>query len=146
MSHVTYRLTTKNWDQLRNPTFGSRVFATFTFFTSDYLLAFSVLAFSSTCVFSAPEMSLHSFINTLKPLPLTVFSKMQIGFTFLLPAHPGSPRQRAVKRVCVCVCVCYCRVLVKEFWKLTSICKVMGKVVTTIEVASGPSFCGTLNI
>jgi len=27
----------------------------------------------------------------------------QIGFTFLLPAHPGSPGQRAVKRVCVCV-------------------------------------------
>ena len=24
---------------------------------------------------------------------------------FLVPAHPGSPRQRAVKRVCVCVCV-----------------------------------------
>jgi len=26
--------------------------------------------------------------------------------TFLVPAHPGSPGQRAVKRVCVCVCVC----------------------------------------
>ena len=41
------------------------------------------------------------------PLPLTVScsSKMQIGFTFLVPAHPGSPGQRAVKRVCVCV---YC--------------------------------------
>ena len=37
------------------------------------------------------------------PLPLTVscFSKIQIGFTFLLPAHPGSPGQRAVKEVCV---------------------------------------------
>ena len=37
------------------------------------------------------------------PLPLTVsrFSKIQIGFAFLVPAHPGSPRQRAVKRVCV---------------------------------------------
>ena len=35
------------------------------------------------------------------PLPLTVscFSKIQIGFTFLVPAHPGSPGQRAVKRV-----------------------------------------------
>ena len=41
----------------------------------------------------------------LMPLPLTVscFSKIQIGFTFLVPAHPGSPRKRAVKRVCVCV-------------------------------------------
>jgi len=39
------------------------------------------------------------------PLPLTVscFSKIQIGFSFLVPAHPGSPGQRAVKRVCVCV-------------------------------------------
>ena len=50
------------------------------------------------------------------PLPLTVscFSKIQIGFTFLVPAYPGSPGQRAVKRVCVCVCVraCVC-VLVK---------------------------------
>jgi len=31
MTHVTYRLTTKNWDQLRNPRFGNRVLATFTF-------------------------------------------------------------------------------------------------------------------
>ena len=37
----------------------------------------------------------------LMPLPLTVscFSKIQIGFTFLVLAHPGSPGQRAVKRV-----------------------------------------------
>ena len=35
----------------------------------------------------------------LMPLPLTVscFSKIQVGFTFLVPAHPGSPRQRAIK-------------------------------------------------
>ena len=40
----------------------------------------------------------------LMPLPLTVssFSKIQIGFTFLVPAHPGSPGKWAVKRVCVC--------------------------------------------
>jgi len=43
----------------------------------------------------------------LMPLPLTVscFSKIQVGFTFLVPAHPSSPRKMAVKRVCVCVCV-----------------------------------------
>ena len=42
------------------------------------------------------------------PLPLTVsyFSKIQIGFTFLVLAHPGSPGQRAIKRVCVCVYIC----------------------------------------
>ena len=39
----------------------------------------------------------------LMPLPLTVscFSKIQTGFTFLVPAHPGSPGQRAIKWVCV---------------------------------------------
>jgi len=39
----------------------------------------------------------------LMPLPLTVscFSKIQIGFTFLVPAHPGSRGQRVVERVCV---------------------------------------------
>jgi len=42
----------------------------------------------------------------LMPLPLTVscFSKIQIGFAFLVPAHPGSPGKRAVKRARVCVC------------------------------------------
>jgi len=44
----------------------------------------------------------------LMPLPLTVscFSKIQTGFTFLVPAQLGSPGQRAVKRVCVCVRAC----------------------------------------
>ena len=43
----------------------------------------------------------------LMPRPLTVscFNKIQIGFTFLVLAHLGSPGKRAVKRVCVCVCV-----------------------------------------
>jgi len=46
----------------------------------------------------------------LMPLPLTVscFSKIQIGFTSLVPAHLGSPGKRAVKRMCVCVCVIVC--------------------------------------
>ena len=40
----------------------------------------------------------------LMPLPLTIscFSKIQTGFTFLVPADPGS-RSKAVKRVCVAV-------------------------------------------
>jgi len=57
----------------------------------------------------------------LKPLPLTIscFSKIQIGFTFLAPAHLGSAGQRAVKWECVCVFVditlknvCYCDITV----------------------------------
>ena len=39
----------------------------------------------------------------LMPLPLIVscFSKIHIGLTFLVLAHPGSPGKRAVKQVCV---------------------------------------------
>ena len=53
----------------------------------------------------------------LMPLPLTVscFSKIQIGFAFLVPAHPGSPGHRAVKRVCVSpemgISVCHKKVI-----------------------------------
>jgi len=44
----------------------------------------------------------------LMPLPLTgsCFSKIQIGFTFLVPAHLGSPGKIGPLNVCVCVCVC----------------------------------------
>jgi len=49
------------------------------------------------------DADLH--LAQLMPLPLTFscFSKIQIGFTFLVPAHLGSPGKRAIKRVCVCV-------------------------------------------
>ena len=44
----------------------------------------------------------------LMPLPLTVscFSKIQIGFTFLVPAHLGRPEKRPLNGLCVCFCVC----------------------------------------
>jgi len=35
----------------------------------------------------------------LLPLTVSCFSKIQIGFTILVLAHPGSPGKRAVKRV-----------------------------------------------
>jgi len=43
-------------------------------------------------------------VAQLMPLPLTVscFCKIQIGFTFLVLAHPGSPGNRAIKRAHVC--------------------------------------------
>jgi len=45
----------------------------------------------------------------LMPLPLTVsrFNEIQIDFTFLVAAYPGSPGKRAVKRVCVCEVYAY---------------------------------------
>ena len=50
-----------------------------------------------------PKQRADLHMSQLMPLPLTVscFSKIQIGFAFLVPAHLGSPGQRAVKRVCV---------------------------------------------
>ena len=43
----------------------------------------------------------------LMPLLLTVscFSKIHIGFTFLVPAHPVV-LEKGPLNVCVCVCVC----------------------------------------
>ena len=48
------------------------------------------------------ERDADFYMAQLMPLPLTVscFSKIQIDFAFLVPAHPGSPPQKAVKRVC----------------------------------------------
>jgi len=40
------------------------------------------------------------------------FSKIQFAFAFLVPAHPGSPAKRAVKRVCVSAVT----VLVLDVW------------------------------
>ena len=53
------------------------------------------------------ELGADLHMAQLMPFPLTVscLSKSQVGLTFLVPAHPGSPGQRAVKWVCVCVCV-----------------------------------------
>jgi len=50
------------------------------------------------------ELGVDLRVAQLMPLPLTVscFSKIQIGFTFLVPAHLGSPLQRAVKWVSLC--------------------------------------------
>jgi len=60
------------------------------------------------CGYLSGARCIHLYLHMaqLMPLPLTVscFSKIQIGFTFLVPADLGSPGKRAVKRVCVCVC------------------------------------------
>jgi len=61
-------------------------------------LSGGVLAWSSVL------SGVQTHMAQLMPLPLTVscFSKIQIGFTFLVPAHLGSPGKGAVKRACVC--------------------------------------------
>ena len=71
----------------------------------------------------------------LMPLPLTVscFSKIQIGFTFLVPAHLCSPRKRAVKRVCVCVCVL--SMTVHDIQSLLMLCIFMSHIPSMSESA-----------
>ena len=79
----------------------------------------SSLSVCMLCLQCFDTVGWHSYLSgarcrlaygQLIPLLLTVScsSKIQIGFTFLVPAHPGSPGQRAVKRVCVCVCLSVC--------------------------------------
>jgi len=50
------------------------------------------------------ELGADLHMAQLMPLPLTVscFTKILIGFSFLVPAHPGSPGKRAIKQVYVC--------------------------------------------
>jgi len=51
------------------------------------------------------ELGADLYMAQLMQLPLTVscFSKTKTGFTFLVPAHLGSSRKRAIKQVCVAV-------------------------------------------
>jgi len=51
------------------------------------------------------EQGADLHVAQLMPLPLIVscFSKIQIGFTFLVPAHLGSPG-KGLLNGCVCVC------------------------------------------
>ena len=48
------------------------------------------------------------------PVSLSCFSKIQIGFIFLVRAHLGSPGKRAVKQVCVCVWKRFCEYIAKD--------------------------------
>ena len=59
---------------------------------------------------------LHMAQLMLLPLTVSCFSKIQIGFTFLVAAHLGSPRKRAVKRVCVCVSLTFGTVCQTVLW------------------------------
>jgi len=47
---------------------------------------------------------LHMAQLILLPLTVSCFSKIQIGFTFLVPADLGCPGKGPLN-VCVCVCV-----------------------------------------
>jgi len=83
----------------------------------------------------------------LMPLPLTVscFTKIQIGFSFLVLAHLGSPGKRAVKWVCVCVCECCCRS--SNLWKSETGKNVFGgQIIGQALVAAGKTVATHLHV
>ena len=54
------------------------------------------------CLERGADLHMAQLIPLLYSLSLAI----QIGFTFLVPAYPGSPGKRAVTRVYVCMYVC----------------------------------------
>ena len=62
------------------------------------LVWLSVWSKVQTCIWPS---CCHCHSLTVKTV--SCFSKIQIGSTFLVPAHLGSPGKRAVKRMCVCL-------------------------------------------
>ena len=65
----------------------------------------------------------------LMPLPLTVscFSKIQTGFTFLVPAHLGSPGKRPLNR-----CVCVNNILFVQKWGKIGLTKRVSVMVSSL--------------
>jgi len=84
ITHITCRLTAKNWDQLQNPTLSNRVWATFTFFISSVsvigcslpLRVWSVLqarsvwiSWHGTVAISAVACRKRASSSTVTPIP-----------------------------------------------------------------------------
>jgi len=75
------------------------------FVLEDNSAVFVAFEWWGTGVVICLERGADLHMAQLMPLPLTVscFSEIQVGFTFLVLAHPGSLGKRAVERVCVCL-------------------------------------------
>ena len=95
MTHVTCRLTAKNRDQLRNPTFGKWVWATFTFL--------SPFKSAHSCIWSEPP-SHTRFLGPTHVCPQLASQSvqpfwhnspihpLQTMLHVLMPLHPRTPR------------------------------------------------------
>ena len=81
------------------------------------------------------ELGADLHMAQVMPLPLTVscFSKIQIGFAFLVLAHLGSPGNRAVKRVCVCVCVILQSIIITQMISLSLLSKFKNEKINFIH-------------
>ena len=90
MTHATCRLTAKNLDQLRNPTLGNRVWATFTFIVSlvrlvnCYYVEYHALKSRECHVASGDNFSMF----------LVCLMAEQKYETYVIPVGPGRARQK----------------------------------------------------
>jgi len=85
------------------------------------------------------DADMHVAQQMQLPLTVSCFSKMQIGFTFLVPAHLGSPGKRAVKRVC---CAFSALMLLVERQEEHLACKKLsGEVLAWLSVWSEVQTC-----
>ena len=96
MTHVTCRLTGKNRDQLRNPTLGNRVWASFTF----------------TTLFEGSEEAARTSVLAVKQRRERESSEREYRRVYLgrdrvwrTLMHVGVDECGARARACVCVCV-----------------------------------------
>jgi len=71
-----------------------------------FFISLSAIEWWGAGVVICLEQGADLHMARLMPLPLTVscFSKIQIGFTFLVPAHPGSPEKRPING-CMYACI-----------------------------------------
>jgi len=81
MTHVTWRLTAKNRDQLRNPTHGNRVWATFTFLINSSSPCLQAKLDSGCCLFYKVKFSSGIFAKKLLRN-----AAMRLGLWLALPA------------------------------------------------------------
>jgi len=119
VTHVTCRLTAKNWDQLRNPTLGNRVSATFTFFPVLQVFNLSVSVYVGIYVPAcawlealsdrlAVNFSFFAVVCCFPKLHIYAVSCSDVHFPHVIVCCYLSVlcRHRAVKRACACVCIC----------------------------------------
>jgi len=91
----------KHWSLSGNPKYFPKCQIPYIAFSVGWAAARASAWVAGMVICLEQDADLH-----MAQMPLTVccFSKIQIGFNFLLQAHLGSPGKRAVKRVCACVC------------------------------------------
>jgi len=101
---VTQPTASKHWSLSGNPKYFPKCQIPYIAFSVGWAAARASAWVAGMVICLEQDADMH-----MAQMPLTVccFSKIQIGFNFLLQAHLGSPGKRAVKRVCVCVCVRY---------------------------------------